>query len=200
MVQCSNTKFLRYTPRNSKKPQWKYFHKDVIPDLDPKYFMSNSFNAWTQIGPGMTDPIQWIQTPERSSEVFHVRFLHYSRYKSQTRTLSLIWFPKVLSEFLLRVPGGPKNRLWTSSDPGHSCVPFHKFWNTNCPLRFGCPWSPWKHSKEDTNCPLRSGCPWSPWKHSKEAPEVLPHLTVLTSTMNLEDIFLQLWCIWFKMP
>ena len=61
---------------------------------------------------------------------------------------------------LREVPGGPKNRLWTSllslSTLCPEFSPFSKFRGTNGPLRFGGP--------------------QSPQRHSKEAPEVLPYL------------------------
>ena len=72
-------------------------------------------------------------------------YLHCSKYKGQTETLSLNW---TLSHFITSwqkralavlpeiysVPRGPKNRLQTSSDLGHPYVPFHPLPGVSLPL------------------------------------------------------------------
>ena len=90
------------------------------------------------------DSRQW---PRRSMEVLFVRLLH--KYKGQTRTLSLNWtfchfLAKQSSQGLLRVPRGPKNRLWMSSDFGHFFVPFHPLPGVSLPFpSSGAPMAHW---------------------------------------------------------
>ena len=141
----------------------------------------------------MTESRQWSKSPRRSLEILFVRLVHYSKYESQTGTLSLNWtLPRfvtswlnraleVLSEVCLVSPevlkigsGRPVTLELLCPFPpfARSFSPFAKFWGISGPLR--------------------SRGPQSPWRDSKEAAEILPHLAFLTSTMNLEGIFLQL--------
>ena len=159
-----------------------YVHKDAIPNLDPKYSVSNRFNTWTPMTPGMTESTQWLYSPWRSLEVFFVRLLHYSKYKGQTRTLSLNCnFCHFLAKQgfgdpikgLLEDPGGSKNRLQMSSEPENvlfsfpprSFFPFSKFWGNH--------WGP-------ETLRVLGGMQ-----------NRLHPITFLTSTMNLKGTFLQ---------